>query len=65
VCNKICFSKKVSLTIADFKLPPALAGGIGMNIKLTLAEQQNIFAKAIDHYPNIISLAKARGYSKL
>ncbi|WP_255515552.1 hypothetical protein [Flavobacterium sp. ZT3R18] len=36
-----------------------------MNIKLALAETANVLAKAMDNYINIITLAKARGNSKL
>jgi hypothetical protein len=43
--------KIVSIQFIDsFKLPPALAGGKGMNVKLALAKRQTILTKVIDYY---------------
>jgi hypothetical protein len=43
------------------ELPPALAGGKGINIKLALAKKDVILAKAIPYYPNFVPPAKAGG----
>nr|WP_315200556.1 hypothetical protein [uncultured Flavobacterium sp.] len=42
-------------------MPPASAGGKGMNVKLALAKKSTILAKAISYHYNFISPAEARG----
>jgi hypothetical protein len=44
-----------------FELPPALARGRGMDIKLALAKKDAILAKAISYNSNFIPPAKAGG----
>ena len=55
------FIKIFYLIYSYFELPPALAGGIGVNVVLALAKKQVVLAKALNYCQNFISPAKAGG----